>query len=416
MGRVKLKKYRMVIKHIILASLLITACSLNADLEGTQSVKETTISEDTVTNDDISGEYDVTDSENLIIKDMTFSEEFSAVLGYIPEEYQEDTVYPSWIDEYGAIAYCRGDKIEDNTYRLAYIDQDDIPELIVEDGWIKDFYTWNGESRYYLGTNFQILGYDEKKGKILAYYNKRINYSDENLDIYVFSYKKGIMRSDIVVTGTWSGYYGKEYQIGNASFDQEAFDTLSEYFDFENFIYWGDVPRYSQVEIINVMNTGYDSSYTHRYEVIYDDVTWEEAQEICEEKGGYLATITSLDEFNRIKELFMNRDELAVCYIGCRDTQSGDGLRWILKDKNTISAGGGGIYIYKEDRDCPYLFEKLVGSVKEDREYGFLFFYKLYGKPDEYDYFFYLTTGPSDLAGEYPGVSGKVGFICEYDE
>ena len=44
------------------------------------------------------------------------------------------------------------------------------------------------------------------------------------------------------------------------------------------------------------------ASAAHRYELIVEDLTWTEAYEACEEKGGYLATLTSWEEFRRVQE------------------------------------------------------------------------------------------------------------------
>lgn len=44
-------------------------------------------------------------------------------------------------------------------------------------------------------------------------------------------------------------------------------------------------------------------TYIYRYEVVRGDVTWTEAQAACEAKGGYLATITSQEEYEKIAVL-----------------------------------------------------------------------------------------------------------------
>ena len=38
----------------------------------------------------------------------------------------------------------------------------------------------------------------------------------------------------------------------------------------------------------------------HTYEVIAGDLSWEDAKNACEERGGYLATITSEEEYEKI--------------------------------------------------------------------------------------------------------------------
>ena len=161
------------------------------------------------------------------------------------------------------------------------------------------------------------------------------------------------------------------------------------------------------------MKTGHDSSYTHSYEVIYEDVTWEEAQEICNEKGGYLAVITSQEELNRIKGLFLGREEIAVCYIGCKGTYSDNSIRWYLKNGNTVEIEGGHIYVFSYDTKCGvYCVE--FDYENELMDYGFLVYGKI--RNDDIDYDVEMLMGPSDIAKSNPDLCGKVGFICEYDE
>lgn len=204
-----------------------------------------------------------------------------------------------------------------------------------------------------------------------------------------------------------------EYEILGLSLNQNSYDIIKNFIDLENIIYLSYDNCYSQVEILYVMKTGHDSSYTHSYEVIYEDVTWEEAQEICNEKGGYLAVITSQEELNRIKGLFSGREEIAVCYIGCKYTYFYNDRRWYLKNGNTIKIGGGSIYVF------PYDNTSRVSCLEIDYEnktmdHGFLVYGKI--RKDDIDYDVEMLMGPSDIAKSNPELSGKVGFICEYDE
>ena len=153
-------------------------------------------------------------------------------------------------------------------------------------------------------------------------------------------------------------------------------------------------------------------SYSHRYEVVYEDVSWQEAQELCKKNGGYLAVITSNEEFQKIMEYIPNKDKLSVLYIGCSGSYREE--RWILKDDYTIEVGGGKIYVPEFDNNS--IFQNIgIDYQREKMEYGFL----VYGVSDintdgEKQAKMYL--GPNNMIENNKTLSGKIGYICEYDE
>ncbi|ACV23258.1 Serine/threonine-protein kinase PrkC [Slackia heliotrinireducens] len=65
----------------------------------------------------------------------------------------------------------------------------------------------------------------------------------------------------------------------------------------------------------------------HTYEVISEAMTWEDAKAYCESQGGYLATITSAEENDKVKAAVAATDR-KVFWIGAK-RGSGDAFEWV---------------------------------------------------------------------------------------
>lgn len=64
----------------------------------------------------------------------------------------------------------------------------------------------------------------------------------------------------------------------------------------------------------------------HRYTLVHQAMTWSEAKAYCESQGGYLATITSADEYQKVKDAITDGD-VTVCWIG--GYADGSTWRWV---------------------------------------------------------------------------------------
>lgn len=64
----------------------------------------------------------------------------------------------------------------------------------------------------------------------------------------------------------------------------------------------------------------------HEYLVVEGDYTWDEAKELCEEQGGYLAVITSQEEQSFIQELIKGKNNEGF-WLGAEN--SGDTWTWV---------------------------------------------------------------------------------------
>ena len=161
-----------------------------------------------------------------------------------------------------------------------------------------------------------------------------------------------------------------------------------------------------------MLKTGKWLSYDHKYEFITDDVTWEEAQGICHQKGGYLATITCLDEAKTIASQLKEEGlEDYSLYIGYREPEYVDDEflwgRWINADGSYRGIDHIGIYDFSyynwpgydyNNNEWDYR-EVDCGLVKYNSETNLI----------------YIFLAPDELIKVSPQYAGKMGFICEYE-
>ena len=72
--------------------------------------------------------------------------------------------------------------------------------------------------------------------------------------------------------------------------------------------------------------------------MIAGDLSWEDAKNACEERGGYLATITSEEEYEKISEM-ADRSGLTYLWLGAKlqsDTEEWKQAGWITGEDWTF--------------------------------------------------------------------------------
>lgn len=159
-------------------------------------------------------------------------------------------------------------------------------------------------------------------------------------------------------------------------------------------------------EILSVLKTGDVTSAGHRYELVIEDLTWSEADAACRKKGGYLATITSFEEWNRITEQIAAEEKNNITFfVGAKD------ISWL---EPGIEGGYPMLALYNALFQFWLEGEPSYRGLREDgvevkEEYVVLFYRNS-------DKSYYLNDVPDDILAAAPSYKGKVGYICEFNQ
>lgn len=318
-------------------------------------------------------------------------------------------------------------------YSLIYLDDDDIPELFINTG---------GEA----GGEIVVTYHN---GQAVDLHLSRIGTTYIQRSGLLYTNTGHMGQYPVTITKLENGVFstvaeGKETQVLNVTYDEngmprcnyeydengdpiirykyewngeavseEEFDSnIDELYDREIDIRperW-----YSLEEMFSVLRTGKHTSAGHRYELIIADVTWHEAQNLCLENGGYLATITTLDEQDAIvAQIKAENMQDTQFFVGWRGYEKigNDWLneRWINSDGSfTYAFERGFSEYYAPDYDDRKNEWEDWNRNDIDCKCGLVRYY------DEEDRIF-LFEAPDDILKLSPEYKGKLGYICEFD-
>lgn len=299
------------------------------------------------------------------------------------------------------------------SFTFIYLDDDDIPEMFIDTG-----IEASGQA---------IIGYYD--GEIVEGYFSRIGsqYIEKSGLVYTNTGHMGFYPLDITkyengkftVIGSGIACFTDEnspdtltYEWEGEQVSEETFDSkVAEFYDLEQSRYPDNFKTYN--EFVYQIKTGKWTSYDHRYEFIAADTTWDEAQEACKQKGGYLATITCNEEANTIAAQMREQGmESYALFVGFRSSEwVGDTFyvsRWINSDGSYENVMPSRYdfwdyhwpdYAYSEQEWKPERDETDCGLVKYNKETNQI----------------YVFEAPDNLLETSPQYTGKMGYICEYD-
>ncbi|MGN0247516.1 MAG: C-type lectin domain-containing protein [Lachnospiraceae bacterium] len=154
---------------------------------------------------------------------------------------------------------------------------------------------------------------------------------------------------------------------------------------------------------------------SHRYELIVEDITWTEAEQSCKDKGGYLVTITSKEEFELLTKQIVDEKKTKISFfIGATRDEN-----YVNHSSGVIAYhwvhDGSDIDLYDEETkefwlaDEPSFYGRKADGSKLDEQYVDM----IYREADKRCYF---NDVADDILAQVPSFSGSVGYICEYDE
>lgn len=129
------------------------------------------------------------------------------------------------------------------------------------------------------------------------------------------------------------------------------------------------------------------STESHRYEIIPRRMIWSDADSYCRSLGGYLATVTSQEEYNKILEV-ANASDRKVLWLGAQKGQD-QNFKWIT------------------DEPFSYSFWLQNEPNNEGGRENCLVMFSVNGQ-------WVWADVPYDLSPYYS--ENQVGFVCEYDE
>ena len=148
----------------------------------------------------------------------------------------------------------------------------------------------------------------------------------------------------------------------------------------------------------------------HRYEYCLMDGTWEDAFWACLTKGGHLVTFETQEEFDYVAQDLLNKNQQEyLFFIGGRRDDNSQQYYWA--DETNALTGNPLNSVNAWNKDC-WLHDE---PSFEDTSLGLqenvlsIFYYDDLGK-------WVWNDVPNDLISAVSYYSGKVGYICEYED
>ena len=146
----------------------------------------------------------------------------------------------------------------------------------------------------------------------------------------------------------------------------------------------------------------------HRYEFIIADVTWSQAFADCKSRGGYLVRINSEEEYQYIlKQLDAGSYQKIQFFIGGRRDWGSSEHYWADEDDELY-----GDQINTSSYWCSSEWLSGEPSFRDganEEEYLDLLYYKNEGR-------WTWNDAPNDILAVVPSFSGRIGYICEYED
>lgn len=312
------------------------------------------------------------------------------------------------------------------TYALIYVDEDDIPEFLIDTGisaggcLVLTCHDGHVDEQQILRCNFSYM----EKGNLLCNWGGHMgSYYD-----YVYTIQDGKWVS--VAKGEYGDgpngirfdEDGNEiyvYQWNGEDVSEEEYNRqLNAVFPQEQACDPIEKSRYYIArEMRSLLQTGAVTSAGHRYELIVQDMSWEEARRSCEEKGGYLAVITSLDERERIEQQIVSEGKTDISFWveanNGRIPEDSWGFRWMEPEAKTyynLLDLSNALWWWDDQDTHEPSYTTLTKDGEKIKEDCVMLFYR------QSDNRCCLTDKPEDILSVFPSYAGRIGYICEYND
>lgn len=376
--------------------------------ESSETVQDREIpeeTEDTLSNSEVQQAADGENAEPIYIIEPGLTQDDT----YEMQDWQ--AAYAEYIEgvEYGPY----------NQYALIYVDEDDIPELVIctgtvatactvltfHDGEVDALQTWSLQCNYI-----------EKKNLYWDAYGRMGEFYDQ-----VYTIENGkwvhVLGGEYIAKLDEDGLITDEYDYaweGEAVPEDTYYENLHAVYDIEENQNVGSEQYVKLDEMLLRLQTGNnDMPQPHRYELYIEDITWDEAKRRCEERGGYLATITTIEEQEHIKKGIEDSGQTKVAYwLGASDRPATDyGYRWYEPNWSSSSYEYTNYINYSDMEKYWADGEPGYSRRESDEPITRLCIYLLYDDAKENCYFY---NDPKDMLMRNPEYTGGIGYICEY--
>ena len=363
--------------------------------ENTSKKVETVATMEVVSDNEPSG---VSESEVPSTVSETSSEAVST-------EEEEEIDDEEWINAYGYIL-DQMDSDDYEGYALIYVDDDDVPELMMQ-GRTSRIYTWHDGEVSQLAIDADKMTFTERGNELL---NNDTLYKIKNGD---WVEKEGKALKGSVSTVVQLYKYKDIVNMlkkGNISANAVSTNQVVSFDDSEeNEDNEGEGP---EVDTFDAEN-----NEIHKYEFVVGDISWTGAYDAVKQLEGnkYLARITSPEEFAYVSELIKQSGlQNYVFWIGgARDFSKygDDEYHWIANDGKISSRPISTVGIYEgawADGEPTRIGNGDVEqNVLEDK---LCMFYEL--SSDK----FYWRDMPDKILKTSPSLAGKIAYIVESEE
>lgn len=246
-------------------------------------------------------------------------------------------------------------------------------------------------------------GYVELVGRIVSDGNNLFLQMDEPLNFYVFD---PVQSENILVQGVNQPYIADYSTVPVSDYEERTVTAGGKVrFDNGNIIF--------QISNIVSAEPEQDDPGIHQYQIVVEDCTWYDAFTRSINQGGYLARISSPEEYQYIVDMLNSGGYTNIhFYLGGRRDDTGVDYYWVneqnefMGDCLNSSASWCSSYWYQNEPSFRDTGSDANGEITEN----VMNLFCVSGS-------WYLNDSSDNLAGNYPDLlSGKVGYIIEYEE
>lgn len=246
-------------------------------------------------------------------------------------------------------------------------------------------------------------GYVELSGRVISNGYELLLQMDAPLNFYVFDPQQS---KDVLVQSVDRPYLASDSTLSMSEYEGRTVTAGGEVrLDNDNIVFKADSLIYAEPE--------QDEPGIHQYQIVIEDCTWYDALTRCSTQGGYLARISSPEEYQYIVDMLNSRGYTNIhFYLGGRRDDTGDDYYWVNEQNEFMgeclnsSDSWCGSYWYPDEPSFRDTGSDATGEIVEN----VMNLFCVSGS-------WYLNDSSDNLAGNYPDLlSGKVGYIIEYEE